>query len=263
MPAEARLPVTGLVLTFNGERWLPRTLSSLDFCRRLLVVDSGSTDRTLAIAEAHGAEILTRTWEGTIPQFRYAFGHIGAGWVVTLDQDEWLSPELKASLIAALASPGGAAGFWCSRRSFYFDRYLTHSGWYPDRLLRAFRLDAVSLGGTPPHEEFGTKGETRLLSGDIVHHPYAGFFEHVAKLNSYTQTAAEALHGQGRRASLAKAFLRGLSKFFKQYVLKQGFRDGRAGLILAVHGFFYAFEKYVRLLEMEETRGKSPGHDQP
>lgn len=262
MPPEPKTAATGLVLTFNGERWLERTLASLDFCERLVVVDSGSTDRTLAIAKAHGAEILTHAWEGTIPQFRYAFTAIGSGWVVTLDQDEWLSPELKAGLIAALAAPGGADGFWCSRRSFYFDRYLAHSGWYPDRLLRAFRLEAVHLGGTPPHEEFGTKGETRLLAGDIVHHPYAGFFEHVAKLNSYTQTAAEALYGRGRRASLAKAVLRGFSKFFKQYVLKQGFRDGRAGFILAVHGFFYAFEKYLRLLELE-TRGKGPGHHQP
>lgn len=248
MPAS----VTGVVLTFNGERWLAETLKSLDFCDALLVVDSGSTDGTLAIAEAAGAKVLHRAWEGTIPQFRYAFEHVSTPWIVTLDQDEFLSPELKDALRGALADPGVAGGFFCPRRSWYLDRFIRHGGWYPDHLLRAFRLDAVEIRGTLPHEEFHPTGPTRTLAGDIVHYPYADLAEHLDKINSYTTIAARELHARGRRSGLGKALSHGVGKFLKKYLLKQGFRDGRAGLVLAVHDFLYAFQKYMKLAELNE-----------
>lgn len=246
---------TGVVLTFNGERWLDKTLESLNFCKELLVVDSGSTDSSLEIAERRGARVLTRDWEGTIPQFRFAFEHVRTPWIVTLDQDEFLSDELKTNLEAALADPGEATGFWCSRLSFYYDRFIRHGGWYPDRLLRAFRLDSVEIAGTLPHEEFRPKGPTRKLKGDIIHYPYADIREHVEKINAYTQAAAEELKKRGRSAGVPGAVARGLWKFFRVYVLKRGFLDGRAGFVLAMHSFFYAFQKYLRLAAMDRPEG--------
>jgi glycosyltransferase involved in cell wall biosynthesis len=246
---------TGVVLTFNGEKWLDKTLSSLDFCKELLVVDSGSTDSTLAIAERHGARILTRTWEGTIPQFRFAFEHVTTPWIVTLDQDEFFSDELRANLSAALADPGDVGGYFCPRLSYYMDRFIRHSGWYPDRLLRAFRLDSVEIAGTLPHEEFRPTGKTARLTGDIIHYPYADLAEHVSKINAYTQAAAEELKKRGKKATIAGAMGRGFWKFFRIYVLKRGFLDGRAGFVLAVHSFFYAFQKYLRLAAMDKPEG--------
>jgi len=244
--------ITAVVLTKNGQRWLAKTLGSLDFCDQILVVDSGSTDTTLDIAHAAGATVLHRDWEGTIPQFRFAFSQVKTPWIITLDQDEFLSPELKASVQDALAAPEGAGGFFCPRRSWYLDRFIRHSGWYPDYLLRVFRLDAVEIRGTLPHEEFHPTGPTRRLSDDIIHYPYADLAEHLDKINSYTTTAARELHARGRRSSLAKALAHGAGKFAKQYLLKQGFRDGRAGLVLAVHAFLYAFQKYMKLAELNE-----------
>lgn len=252
----ATVPATAVVLTCNGQRHLERTLASLDFCQRLLVVDSGSTDATLDIARAAGADILTRPWEGTIPQFRFAFGHVDTPWIVTLDQDEFLSAELKAELRAALAAPGAATGFFCPRRSWYLDRFIRHSGWYPDLLLRAFRLDAVEIRGTLPHEEFHPTGPVRTLAADIVHYPYADLAEHLDKINRYTSTAAAELHRKGRPSGLARALAHGAGKFAKQYLLKQGFRDGRAGLVLAVHAFLYAFHKYMKLDELNRRAGQ-------
>lgn len=243
-------PVTGVILTYNGQKWLAKTLASLDFCDEILVVDSGSTDETLAIAENAGARILHRDWEGTIPQFRFAFTQVATPWIVTLDQDEFLSPELAASVRAALDAPGDAAGFFCPRRSWYLDRYIRHGGWYPDLLLRVFRLDGVELRGTLPHEEFHPAGPTRTLSGDIVHHPYEDLAEHLDKINAYTSTAARELAARGRSAGVATALGHAAGKFLKQYLLKQGFRDGRAGLVLAVHSFIYAFQKYAKLMEL-------------
>ena len=246
---------TAVVLTFNGDKWLDRTLASLDFCKKILVVDSGSTDSTLEIAKHHQARILTRAWEGTIPQFKYAFEHVDTPWIVTLDQDEFLSDELKANLSAALESPGEATGFWCPRLSFYYDRFIRHGGWYPDRLLRAFRLDSVEIAGTLPHEEFRPTGPTGRLTGDIIHYPYADLAEHVHKINAYTKAAAEELAKRGKRASVPGAVARGAWKFFRIYVLKRGFLDGRAGFVLAVHSFFYAFQKYLRLAAKSRPEG--------
>ncbi|BBD08924.1 glycosyltransferase family 2 protein [Desulfovibrio ferrophilus] len=242
--------ITAVILTFNGEKWLEQTLSSLDFCDALLVVDSGSTDTTLAIAEAAGAKILHRAWEGTIPQFKFAFEHVKTPWIITLDQDEFLSPELKESVTTALSAPGNTGGYWCPRRSWYLDRFIKHSGWYPDLLLRVFRLDKVEIRGMLPHEEFHPTGATSRLSGDIVHYPYADLSEHLDKINSYTSLAAREMAAKGKRAGVGKALAHAVGKFAKQYLLKQGFRDGRAGLVLAVHSFIYAFQKYMKLVEL-------------
>ena len=124
-----------------------------------------------------------------------------------------------------------------------------HSGWYPDHLLRLFKPDAVEIRGTLPHEEIHPRGKTTALSGDIIHYPYRDLAEHLAKINSYTQTAADELAARGVSGSLTKAMSHGVGKFFKQYILKRGFLDGRAGFILAVHAFFYAFHKYIRINE--------------
>lgn len=252
---------TGLVLTKDGERHLERCLQSLDFCRQILVVDSESMDRTREIASAHGAKVLVRPWQGPLPQFRYALEQVATDWVVSLDQDEWLSPELRASLEALALDPGqldNMAGFWCSRRSFYFDRYLAHCGWYPDRLLRVFHKGRMELRASGPHYSFHPLAATGRLQGDIVHHPYEGLQEHVAKINYYTQEAAQSLHASGRKSGLVKAFGHGVARFAKIYLLRRGFLDGRAGLVLAVHGFFYAFHKYLRVAELEmQKKGAS------
>ena len=247
--------ITGLILTFNGERGLEKTLRSLDFCGTLLVIDSGSTDKTLEIAHTANAKILTRDWEGTIPQFKFGFTHVETPWIITLDQDEFLSPELKSEVVDALKNPGEWRGFFCPRRSFYLDRFLRHSGWYPDYLLRVFRLDSVEIRGMLPHEEFFPSGPTKRLQGDIVHYPYANMNEHIAKINSYAQIAAKELHKKGRRSGMGRAVGHGVGKFLKQYVLKKGFLDGRAGFVLATHSFFYAFQKYLRLMELNKASG--------
>ncbi|MGM0646709.1 MAG: glycosyltransferase family 2 protein [Thermodesulfobacteriota bacterium] len=251
--------VTGLVLTYNGERVLEQTLASLAFCDELLVVDSGSTDATLAIAEAAGARIVSRAWEGPGPQFAFAFEHIRTPWVVSLDHDEYCTPQLQQQIQAALAAPGDKAGWYCPRRSYYFDRFLGHCGWYPDYLLRVFRLEQMQLKIALPHYSFHPLGPTGTLAGDIVHYPYNGLTEHVAKINAYTQSAAEDKYARGERAGLATALGHALARFVKIYLLKRGFLDGRAGLVLALNSFFYVFHKYIRMAELEATAKQGHG----
>ena len=131
--------ITGLVLTYNGERLLGKCLESLAFCDAVIVVDSFSSDATESIAREHGATFVQHPWSGALPQFEYALGLVETDWVVSLEQDEICSEPLRNAILAALpGAPADLCGFTPARRSWYYDRFLKHSGWYPDRLLRVF-----------------------------------------------------------------------------------------------------------------------------
>lgn len=241
--------MTGLILTLNGQKHLDACLQSLDFCDEILVVDSQSTDSTRYIALARGARVLVNPWPGPKAQFEFAFAHITTPWVVSLDQDEILSPQLRHSIENALKDPGSFSAFLCPRTSFYFDRFLRHSGWYPDLLPRVFHLSQTKIHVSGPHYGFETSGKTRRLQGDIIHYPYENLKQHVDKINYYTQIAADEMAEQGKKVGVMTALGHGLARFFKIFVLRRGFLDGKAGFVLAVNSFFYAFHKYIRVVE--------------
>lgn len=248
--------VTGLVLTYNGARLLDRCLASLSFCDTLLVVDSQSTDETRDIAARHGATVLVRPWEGPGPQFQFALEQIRTDWVVSLDQDEYLTDELRENIIRTVQADPGQSGYYVPRRSFYYDRFLRHSGWYPDYLLRLFRAGSMEVRVSGAHYSFHPQGATGRLAGDIVHHPYRNLREHLDKINAYAQAAADEMRARGRRGGVGRAVGHGLFRFVKLYLIKAGFLDGRAGFINAVCGAFYAFQKYVRVSERDGALGE-------
>lgn len=250
-----RETVTGLVLTFNGERLLEKCLKSLDFCDELLVVDSQSADRTREIAEACGARVVVRPWPGPVDQFRFALGEIATTWVVSLDQDEFLTDELRSNIENKLAARERVAGYYVPRSSFYFNRFMKHSGWYPDYLFRVFRLGKMEVTASGAHYHFNPRGETFKLSGDILHYPYESFRQHMDKINYYAEEGAAALREKGRKGGACRALLHAQMRFVKLYLLKLGFLDGTAGLCNALAGFHYTFQKYIRV----EERGKWGG----
>lgn len=244
--------IAGLVLTYNGERLLKECLASLTFCDTIVVIDSCSKDTTAAIAEAAGAVVIKHAWEGPAAQFRFALDyldeHVPAEWVVSLDQDEICTPELRANILAAVAqAPDSLAGFRVPRRSWYYDRFLLHSGWYPDRLLRCFRRGRMRVHVSGAHYSFHPQGETAELAGDILHYPYESFSQHLDKINSYAEQGAADLRARGRKGGILRGLGHGFGRFLRIYVLKAGFLDGRAGFINALHGAFYAFLKYLRV----------------
>ena len=165
-------------------------------------------------------------------------------------KDEICSEPLRDAILAALpGAPADLCGFTPARRSWYYDRFLKHSGWYPDRLLRVFRRNGVHFTQSGAHEHIDPNGRTRELDGDILHYPYKHFREHLDKINSYAQQGADDLAARGKKGGLALGVLHGIGRFLRIYLLKKGFLDGKAGFINAVHGAFYAFLKYVRVDE--------------
>ncbi|MDQ7033170.1 MAG: glycosyltransferase family 2 protein [Desulfonauticus sp.] len=252
-----KINATGLVLTYNGEKLLKKTLESLSFCKEVLVIDSNSQDHTVQIAKEYGAKVIINPWEGPASQFNFAFQHITTPWVINLDQDEILSPQLQHYIQKQLSSPYiKYDGFYCRRKSFYFDRFLKHCGWYPDYLLRIFKLSKIKVTTSGPHWHFSLNGTTQKIPYEIIHYPYENLSQHLDKINYYTQIAAKELIQNNKTSSLSKALGHGLARFIKIYFLKLGFLDGRAGFILALHAFFYGFHKYIRVLELKLNENK-------
>lgn len=260
---EPLLPgITGVVLTRNGERLIEKCLASLAFCEALLVVDSGSADATEAVAAQHGARFIFRQWDGFAGQFRFAQTQVRTQWFFILDQDEICLPLLGEMIRQKTAEADGlaAAGrdapsaFSISRRSWYFDRFMKHGGWYPDHILRVFRTGTVEFY-QDAHIHYRALGGSGELRGgpdaEVIHYPYTGFFHQLEKLNTYAEQGAESLRAKGRRGGIVCGIGHGFARFMRIYVIKLGFLDGRAGFLAAAHGAFYAFLKYVRVLEAD------------
>ena len=229
-------------------------LRSADFADEWIVVDSHSKDATREIAAAAGARVLERDWPGHVEQKNFALGQAAHDWVLCLDADERVSPELRASILAALEAPDLPSGFECARRTRYLGRWIRHGGWYPDRKLRLFRRSKGRWGGTNPHDHVRVEGPVARLGGDLLHHSYRSLADHVRTIDSFTTIAAREKHAAGRRAGPIDVTLRPLGKFLRMYVLRAGFLDGWPGFAAAVSGAYYVFLKYAKLREMELPR---------
>ena len=251
--------ITGLVLTSAGaERLAEQCFASLGFCDKILAVDSGSSQQAKDIIKKYGVTLVNRPWEGFASQFNFAKGIITTRWFFILDQDEICQPKLAKQIRTAIENaennienPNTPVAFSIGRKSWYFDRFMTSSGWYPDHILRVFRTDKVEFY-QDAHIHYRALGKTAHLGGqdaEIIHYPYTGFDHQMAKLNVYAQQGADSMKARGAKASIAKAIGHGLWRFCRIYFMKKGFLDGRAGFLAAAHGAIYAFLKYARVLE--------------
>lgn len=257
--SSSRPTITGLVLTRDGERLIGKCLASLSFCDVILVVDSGSTDNTLSIAREAGAVIIENPWPGFANQFTFAANKITTDWFFILDQDECCSEELGQAILAHVKDAHCAdcdiaaplAAFSIARRSWYFDRFMKHGGWYPDHILRVFRTGFVTFS-QDAHIHYHPQGEKdHIATGEVIHYPYTSFFHQLAKLNVYAEQGAEAMRAGGKPGGIVRGVGHAIARFFRIYIAKAGFLDGRAGFLAAAHGSFYAFCKYVRVLESD------------
>jgi glycosyltransferase involved in cell wall biosynthesis len=243
------MDLSGIVITRNEETNIGECLASVAFAGEIVVVDSGSTDRTVEIARAAGAQVVNTTdWPGFGPQKNRALDHATKTWVLSIDADERATPQLQAEIVAAIeAAPSQFDAWDMPRRSSFCARYMSHSGWYPDRVTRLFRRDRARFSDDLVHERVVAKGPVGHLRNDLLHATYPDLETMLAKLDRYSTASALAMHERGVRSSLAGAVLRGLWAFVRTYILRLGFLDGRMGFVLAVSIAETTYYKYLKL----------------
>lgn len=224
--------------------------SARELADELLLADSGSSDATMEIAREFDARIIEREYVNSANMKNWAIPQAAHEWVMILDADERITPELAASIREALRSPDVEA-FTMQRRSFIFGQPIRFCGWQGDVLVRLFRRDTCRYDDRRVHAKvIVPSGRTKRLRGDLLHYTYRDFGQYMAKLDRYTTWSAQDLFERGRRATAMRMLGKPVARFLKQYVLKQGFRDGLAGLMLCGLSATSVFLRYAKLWVM-------------
>lgn len=250
------MTVSAIVITRNAEATLRRCLESVRWADEIIVVDSGSTDRTEAICGEFGASFhRTADFPGHGPQKNRALDRAGGEWIVSLDSDEWLTPELQAEIRATLAQPRGNAAYAMPRRSSFCGRFMRHSGWWPDYVVRVFRRDAARFSEDHTHDRLIVNGATGRLRAPIMHEAITDLGQMITKMNLYSTLGADMKLREGRRATLFTALAHGGWAFFRTYVLRLGFLDGREGFMLAVANAEGSYYRYLKLMLLTGKSG--------
>jgi glycosyltransferase involved in cell wall biosynthesis len=239
------------IVAMNEADRIGRCLRSADLADEWIVVDSHSTDDTREIAAGLGARVIERDWPGWLEQKNFAIDQASHDWVLCLDADEWVSPELRRSIEEVLERDDETAGFEFARLTRYMGRWIRHGGWYPDRKLRLFRRDMGRFEGRNPHDRVRVKGPVERLDGDLLHDPFRSLSDHLRTIDRYTTVAAGDKHDRGEKARLVDLTLRPFGKFLRMYLVKHGWLDGPAGFVVAITGSFYVFLKYAKLRELK------------
>jgi glycosyltransferase involved in cell wall biosynthesis len=239
-----------VVLTLNEERNIGECLESVRWADEIIVADSGSTDRTLEIVRRVTDRILTIAWTGYGAARNAAIAQATGDWILWLDADERVTPELAEEIRGIIGDPAGRHdGFMIARRAYFLGRWIKHSGWYPSRVLRLFRRGKGHFTETLVHERLDLVGSVGTTRHDILHFTDPDLDHYLAKFNRYTTLAAGDLEAAGRRPAITDLLLRPPFQFIKMYLLRGGILDGLHGLILAVLSSAYVFVKYAKLWE--------------
>lgn len=236
-----------IVITKNEAAHIEACLDSVDFADEIIVLDSGSTDATCDIARQRGARVeRSADWPGFGPQKNRALALATGDWVLSIDADERVTPELARSIQQALSAPDAQA-YRVARLSNFCGRWIRHSGWWPDYVVRLFRRDSGRFSDVLVHEHVVVSGTTGTLSGHFLHYPYASLEVFVDKINRYSTEAARAAYEKGRRTGVMGPFGHAAWTFVRHYVLRRGVLDGWQGLILAGMAATGSFYRYVKL----------------
>jgi glycosyltransferase involved in cell wall biosynthesis len=243
------------IITKNEEASIGRCLQSVSWADELIVLDSGSTDRTVEIARGLGAKVVVRQdWPGFGSQKNRALDLATGDWVFSLDADEWVTPELGEEIGATITGKPEFDAYRLPRSSSFCGRFMRHSGWWPDYVVRLFRRGTARFSDDIVHERTLVDGGVGTLRNPLMHETYVDLEDMQEKFNRYSTLGAEALHARGARGGIVKAVLHGLGAFVRTYLLRRGFLDGREGFMLAVANAEVAYYKYVKLLLLHSPR---------
>lgn len=239
-----------VIITLNEEKNLPRCLRSVqNIADEVVIVDSYSSDDTGNIARSFGAKVFYHPFEDYVQQKNLAVAKASYDWILSLDADEALSPELEESILAVKASPRYSA-YWLSRLTNYCGTWIRHCGWYPDKKIRLFNRNAGAWAGEQIHESWQANDAampTGELNGDLLHYSYYSFSDHVKQIEKFTEIAARSAIANGKKCSLLKMWLAPRWGFFVDYIIRLGILDGYNGYMVCKYSAWAAFVKYSKI----------------
>jgi glycosyltransferase involved in cell wall biosynthesis len=240
--------VSLIVIARNEEANIGRCLRSVGFADEIVVVDNGSTDKTIEIAARFNARVISAPdWRGFGRQKNRALDAASCDWILSLDADEWIERELADEIKSAIASPNGFDGFEIPRRSRFCGQVVKHCGWSPDYILRLFRRGSGRFSNRIVHERVEVSGSVGRLSAPIEHDSIANLDEAHEKMGRYAAAAAEELVARGASASIPRALLKANWAFFQTYIVRRGFLDGSVGTMVAMYNAIYTYQKWARV----------------
>lgn len=241
-----------ITLALNEEHNIADCLESVKWADEILVIDSGSTDRTVDLAKRYTNNVLTVEWKGYGATKNYALQHATGEWILWLDADERVPNDLAEEIRRVIhLNDSSFAGYNVARRAFFLGKWIRHCGWYPGRVTRLFRKSKSLFTESNVHEQIIVEGAIGELKNDLVHFTDPNLAHYFYKFNRYTTLAAQDLQKAGKKFTISDIIVRPFFTFVKMYLVKRGFLDGIQGFILCVASSAYVFTKYAKLWELE------------
>lgn len=240
------------VITKNEENNISDCLKSVAWADEIIIVDSESTDSTIELAKHFTDKIFIRKWEGYVPQKRYALSLAVNEWILSLDADERITPELKDEIINL--SPSDYCGFKIRRKNFLMKKVITSCGWEKDYQLRLFKKNKADLNDRLVHEKFIVDGKVGTLTNPMLHYTFSSFKEYFEKINNYTSLKAEELFSKKKKVGGWTIFSHTVSAFFAFFFIRRGFKDGVYGLIISLLHSVSTMVNYIKLWELQNRK---------
>ena len=241
------------IITLNEEDRLPDCLASVAFADDVVVVDSGSTDQTIEIAENFGARVFKKAWSGFGAQKQFAIEQCQGQWILILDADERIPKETAEEITKISQTPISFKGYSIARKNYFMNRWIKHAGWWPDRTIRLFCRDSGCMSNKQVHETMEVDGPVIDLQNPIIHYPFRDLHHLMGKMDHYSSAGARDLYKANKKSSIIKAGLRASWSILYNYLIRGGFLDGGPGLIIAISDAANIFFKYTKLVEMKKN----------
>ena len=245
------------IITLNEAAHIAAAIDSVSWADDVVVVDSGSTDGTADIARSRHARVIVRDWPGYVEQKNYAASVAAHDWILSLDADERVPAALAAEIARVLAADPSERAFRIPRVTFHLGRWIRTTDFYPDYQTRLYDRRVSRWRGRYVHESVATDGRLGQLRSEIEHYSFADLADHVDRINHYTTLAARQMHESGRRSGFLRLLVHPPAAFLRNYILRRGFMDGTAGLLISIANSYSVFLKFAKLWELGRTNPKS------
>jgi len=242
-----------VIITLNEETKIRDCLESVKWADEIIIVDGYSQDKTVEVAREYTPKIHQREFTGFGEQKNFALAKARGDWILSIDADERVTPELQEEIRRTLDNPK-ACGYYIPRKSYFAKRWIKHCGWWPDYVLRLFRRDCGRFSDRLVHEAVKVDGPTRKLDNPLEHHPFSSVSDFIKKIDEYTAPGAQAMIAEGKNCSCWSALSHSTLAFVKTYFLKMGILDGWMGLVIAYSNAAGVFYRYIKCIEIKERQ---------